>query len=268
MGLFENIPLNEIKPSDSNPRTRFDDRGLDELANSIKINGVLQPIIVRKAKTGYELIAGERRFRASLSAGLVTIPAKILEATDEQVLLIQIVENLQRKGINPMEEARAVGKLFHDYSLTIEEIARKIGKAQSHVSYQLSLLKSASDVQESLEQNRISRIVAIEIARMVDHGDQTKAVAALQREHGNLVPHKEAKLYLSHTFGARPNKREESRTVPVKHSEYFTNWKKYLFQFSAEQFEICKRILRGKTDTQKIAEAVETVMTRYGSGGE
>src|SRR5262245_15089098 len=131
------VSLDEVKPNPNQPRKAFDPHSLDELAASIKSSGVLQPIIVRRTPHGYELIAGERRWRAARQAGLERIPVIIREATDAESLELALVENLLREDLNPIEEAEAYQKLLAQFSWTQEELSQKIGKDRSSVANSL-----------------------------------------------------------------------------------------------------------------------------------
>ena len=131
------IPLTELRANPYQPRKTFDDEKLHELAESIKEHGVFQPIIVKKSIKGYEIVAGERRYRASLLAGKKTIPAIIRNFTDEQMMEIAVLENLQRENLNAIEEATAYKSLMDNLNLTQEELARKVGKSRSHITNML-----------------------------------------------------------------------------------------------------------------------------------
>lgn len=150
------IPLDQLRPNPYQPRTVFTDEALKELASSIKEHGVFQPIIVKRSIKGYEIIAGERRFRASKLAGLETIPAIIRDFTDEQMMEIALLENLQRENLSAIEEAQAYYNLQANLNLTQEELATKVGKSRSHVTNMLGLLRLPSVVQEMVNKKQIS----------------------------------------------------------------------------------------------------------------
>jgi ParB family chromosome partitioning protein len=142
------IKLVEIKANHHQPRQEFDDEALDELKESICQYGVLQPVLVRKVLNGYELIAGERRLRASKLAGLVEIPAIVREYSDAQVTEIALIENLQREDLNAIEEAKAYDHLLADFGLTQDLLARKVGRSRSHIANFLRLLRLAPRIQQ------------------------------------------------------------------------------------------------------------------------
>ena len=148
--------IDEISPNRFQPRKYFDDNKLEELVASIRENGVLQPILVQKANTGYELVVGERRWRASKKAGLKKIPALIREVTDAQALELAIIENIHRQDLNPIEEADAYARLSDEFALTQEMIAKKVGKSRTAVTNTLRLLKLSRNIKEDLISGKIS----------------------------------------------------------------------------------------------------------------
>jgi ParB family chromosome partitioning protein len=150
------ISPQEIHPSPFQPRLTFDDERLDELCQTIKNHGVIQPIVVRKVEQGYELVAGERRWRAVQKLQLSTIPAIVREMDHESAASIALIENLQREGLNALEEAFAYQKLIELQSLTQEELALRLGKSQSTIANKLRLLQLPEKVQEALFQRLIS----------------------------------------------------------------------------------------------------------------
>lgn len=152
----QELPLSEITPNINQPRSRFSDDQIQELADSIREKGVLQPLLVRKRHKGYELIAGERRFRAAKMAELKGVPCLIIEASDELSFEIALIENLQREDLNAMEEARAFRSLAEQFQLSNEEIAKRVGKNRSTVANSLRLLNLPLDVQEDLYENRLT----------------------------------------------------------------------------------------------------------------
>ena len=150
------IPVGEIRPNPYQPRKTFDQQALDELATSIRNYGVFQPIIVKKSIKGYDLIAGERRLRASKLAGLDTIPAIVKEFSDEQMREIALLENLQRENLTSIELAWAYKGIIDSLHIRQEDLAQKIGKSRSHVTNTLGLLRLPDDVQDMVRENKIS----------------------------------------------------------------------------------------------------------------
>ena len=150
------INLSELMSNPYQPRKIFDEEALQELSESIKNYGVFQPIIVKKSIRGYNIIAGERRVKASRLAGMTTIPAIIRDFTDEQMMQIALLENLQRENLSAIEEAAAYRDILNALQLTQEELAKKLGKSRSHITNMLGLLKLPSDVQDMVLKNEIS----------------------------------------------------------------------------------------------------------------
>ena len=153
---YAELDINAIVPNPRQPRTIFDEEALAELVHSIKEIGLLQPIVVRPAGSGYELIAGERRLRSSKLAGLTVIPAIIRETDDDALLRDALLENLHRANLNPLEEAAAYQQLLEDFGCTQEELATRIGRSRPQVSNTLRLLKLPSDVQKRVAAGVIS----------------------------------------------------------------------------------------------------------------
>ena len=154
---FESIPLGQIQPGAEQPRSNFDSDKLNELAESIRVNGVIQPITVRHDGAGnYRIIAGERRWRAAQIAGLATIPALIRTADQHQRLELALIENLQREDLNPIEIATAFQRLVDEHKLSHEQIAQRTGKDRSSVTNFLRLLKSSSFVRSALTSGQVS----------------------------------------------------------------------------------------------------------------
>ncbi|MFM8972273.1 MAG: ParB/RepB/Spo0J family partition protein [Actinomycetota bacterium] len=144
---FAELPIGSIRPNPQQPRQYFDEEALAALADSIRELGLLQPVLVREVDGGYELIAGERRWRASRRAGLSTIPAIIRTADDAEMLQQAIVENVQREQLNPLEEAAAYQQLIEDFSLTHDEVATRVGKSRASVSNTLRLMQLPAAIQ-------------------------------------------------------------------------------------------------------------------------
>ncbi|MEW5763886.1 MAG: ParB/RepB/Spo0J family partition protein [Acidobacteriota bacterium] len=150
------VEIHRLRPNPRQPRARFQEESLEDLARSISSNGILQPILVRPSDGSYEIIAGERRWRAAQKAGLHRVPVLVKEAADAQMLELALVENLQRDDLNPVEEARAYRLLVEDLELTQEEVARRVGKERATVANMLRLLHLSEPALSALEEGRIS----------------------------------------------------------------------------------------------------------------
>src|SRR5581483_4201767 len=151
-------PIESLRPNPRNPRKNFTPAELDELASSIRERGIIQPIVVRSApgSDGYEIVAGERRWRAAQRAGLHEVPIAVVEATDKQALEFAIIENVQRADLNPMEEAAGYAALIEQHGYSQEELAQIVGKSRPHIANTLRLLKLIEPVQELVRQGKLS----------------------------------------------------------------------------------------------------------------
>lgn len=170
------IPLEELRPNPYQPRKVFDEEALQDLADSIKEHGVFQPIIIKKSIKGYEIIAGERRYRASKIAGLTKIPAIIRNFTDEQMMEIALLENLQRENLNAIEEAIAYKKMIQNLGITQEELAKKVGKSRSHVTNIIGLLRLPQEVQQLVADSKITMGHARALSKL-ESEEEMKALA-------------------------------------------------------------------------------------------
>ena len=150
------LEIDSIVPGPMQPRTEFDDESLGHLAESIKTHGVVQPVLVRRVADHYELVAGERRWRAAKLAGLRTIPAVIKDIADKDLLEVALIENVQREDLNPIEEAQAYSKLIETVGLTQEALAERVGRDRSYITNYLRLLKLPEDIQQLVKAKRIS----------------------------------------------------------------------------------------------------------------
>ena len=170
--------IDEISPNHLQPRNYFDDKKLNDLMSSIKEHGVLQPVVVQKVDSGFELIVGERRWRASKKLGLKKIPAVIREVNDEQSLEIAIIENIHRQDLNPIEEAEAYARLSNEFALTQEMVAEKVGKSRAAVANILRLLKLSRNIKEDL----ISEKISMGHARALLGLEESKQMETLRNE--------------------------------------------------------------------------------------
>lgn len=162
------VDLDELRPNPYQPRQTFDEEALNDLAESIREHGVFQPIIIKKSIKGYEIIAGERRVRASKRAGLTKIPAIIRNLDDEQMMEIALLENLQRENLSAIEEAVAYKSMIEKLSLTQDELSKKVGKSRSHITNILGLLRLPNEVQEMVATNQISMGHARVLSKLED----------------------------------------------------------------------------------------------------
>src|SRR5687768_5143194 len=151
-GNLLEIDIDLLGPNPQQPRTRFTEEALDELARSISANGVVQPIVVRKNGGRYEIVAGERRWRAAQRAGLRKVPAAVREVTDDKLLELALIENIQRQELNPIEEANAYRKLIDNIGLTQDQISERVGKDRTLIATSLRLLRLPDDIRSLIEE--------------------------------------------------------------------------------------------------------------------
>ncbi len=153
---IQELPLNELRVNPYQPRKTFNEESLNELAESIKEHGVFQPIIVKKSIKGYEIVAGERRFRASKLAGKETIPAIVRNFTDEEMMEIAVLENLQRENLNAVDEANAYKTLMENLHLTQDQVSKRVNKSRSHITNLLGILSLPEDVLTLVKENKLT----------------------------------------------------------------------------------------------------------------
>jgi len=181
MGLQE-VPVAAVTPNAYQPREHFDEEALAALAASIREIGVLQPVLVRPKGDGYELIAGERRWRAARRAGLTTLPALVRDADDASALEQALVENVHRSDLNPLEEAAAYQQLIEDFKLTHEEVATRVGRSRASVSNMLRLLQLPPSIQRALQEGQLSMGHARALLGSPDRGFQERLAQQIVAE--------------------------------------------------------------------------------------
>ncbi len=228
------IDIEELRPNPYQPRRVFDEQALNELADSIKEHGVFQPIIVKKSIKGYEIIAGERRFRASKLAGKKTIPAIIRDFTDEQMMEIALLENLQREDLTVIEEAAAYQKMITNLNLTQDELAAKVGKSRSHITNILGLLRLPESVQRMILNHQLTMGHARVLSKLSDNDKIREIAEKIVKE--DLTVRETEKLLDAPTY-TRTNK--ISRNVTP--SEY-----KYVEDLMREKFDTKVKIKDNK----------------------
>ena len=183
---IKEIKLSEIRSNPYQPRKIFDDESLQELADSIKEHGVVQPVIVKKSIKGYELVAGERRTRACRIAGLKTVPAVIKDFNDQEMMEIALIENIQRENLNPIEEAMAYDAIIHSYNLTQEDVAKKFGKSRTYITNLLGLLKLPEETRKYVEEKKLSMSHARALSKLEDKDEINRLAAKIVDEGLNV----------------------------------------------------------------------------------
>ena len=162
------VPLSQIRSNPYQPRKFFDEEALNELADSIKEYGVVEPVILKKSVKGYEIVAGERRCKASKIAGLTTVPAIVKDFTDEEMMEIALLENIQREGLNPVDTAVSISNILEVRNMTQEEFAKKFGKSRSYITNLLGLLNLPKSVQELVKNGKLSMSHARSLSKLDD----------------------------------------------------------------------------------------------------
>ena len=176
------IAIDNIRPNPYQPRKAFDEQGLEELAASIKENGVFQPVLVRESLGSYELVAGERRLRASKLAGKTRIPAIVVSFDDKQMMEVSLLENIQRKDLTPIEEASAYEQLIRKFGYTQEELAKRLGKSRTNVTNQLRLLNLPDKVKKMVDEGRLSYGQARTLLAVTDEEEMLKIAEKTVKE--------------------------------------------------------------------------------------
>ena len=209
------IPISELRPNPYQPRKIFDNDKLKELSESIKEHGVFQPIIVKKSIKGYEIIAGERRYRASKLAGLEKIPAIVRNFTDNQMMEIALLENLQRENLNAIEEAVAYKSMIDKMNITQDELSKKVGKSRSHITNILGLLRLPLEVQKLLVDEKISMSHARVISKLESREEMIELATKIIKEQ---MPVRDVEKIS--TEGTLTKKNKNERKTRSQASEY------------------------------------------------
>ena len=237
------VSLDDIIPNRFQPRLSFDEQGLNELAESIRQHGIIQPLVLRKIGDKYEIIAGERRYKASYIAGLTKVPAVIIDLNDNESAEVAIVENIQRKDLSPIEEAKSYKKLLDRGYLTQDQLASRMGKNQSTVSNKLRLLNLDEKVQDALLNNKISERHARSLLKLDNKEEQKKVLDEIIEKRLNVrdtedlinrklsgeeetinipsfsqkeIPSFEFPNYISEIPGTKPEENVEVSSTPIK----------------------------------------------------
>lgn len=210
------LNLSDIRPNPYQPRKRFDDKSLRELSDSIKENGVFQPIIVRKSVNGYEIIAGERRYRASKLAKKKTIPAIVRKFDESQMMEVAVLENLQREDLTPLEEAQAYEMLQKNLGLTQEEVSKRMGKSRPYIANYLRLLTLPSKTKRLLQHGDLSMGQARTLLGLKDK-DKIDALAKRVAKEG--MPVRKVEALVSEMNAKKPQKKTVKKSAFIRASE-------------------------------------------------
>ncbi len=246
-GVLE-VSIENIKAGTWQPRRRFDERSLLDLTESVRTRGVVQPLLVRKSGSGYELIAGERRFRAAQKAERTSVPVIVLEATDQEALELALVENLQREDLNPVEEAEGYQLLMSEFELTQEDVAGRVGKARATVANALRLLDLSEPIRRQLSDGRISTGHAKVLLQVSNPAERELLAQAIETENLSVRALEKRVVVL----GKAPRKKRVSRAdVPADHVKHLTDTlRRHLG--TGVHLEPCRTLANGKKATGRI----------------
>lgn len=211
------VDIDQLRPNPFQPRVRMDDARIEELARSIRSHGVIQPIVVRRtAEAGYEIVAGERRWRASQRAGLLKVPVVVREIPDDRLLAAALIENIQREDLNPIEEAQAYRRLADDLSLTQEQIAEAVGKDRSSIANYVRLLRLPHEVRENVAAGTLSMGHARAILGIPDESAQVRVAREVVARNLSV---RETESLVSKSGQPAPVKAEEPKDVHTRAAE-------------------------------------------------
>lgn len=252
--------IEEVMPNRSQPRKRFDESKLQELAESIKRNGILEPLLVRKVEQGYEIIVGERRWRAAQKAGLKEVPVLLKEVEGREALEISLIENLQRENLNPIEEAEGYRRLIEEFDINQEEVGTRVGKDRTTVANTLRLLKLPPEVIEQLIQNHITSGHARAILSL-ETKEKQKEFCTVIIQKGLSVRETES---LAKRWAGRPKRGAASQAIKGELTSQLNALQDTLRQRLATKVQIVPKGKKGKIeieyysfeDLDRIVEAI------------
>lgn len=216
-GGINYININDIKPNSNQPRKTFDEDKLEELAASIEAHGLIQPIVLRKVSKGYEIVAGERRWRAARKIGIKEVPCIVKELTDEENMLLAIIENMQREDLNPIEEAEGIRQMIDTYGLTQEQVSKSVGKSRPYIANCLRLLRLPEVIRNYLADGSLSTGHAKAIAAVDDEEKQIKLAETAIKE--GLSVRQLEKLAKEDKSAVKPKPRARTKNADVKRVE-------------------------------------------------
>ena len=250
------LPLGSIRPNSRQPRRRIDGDGIEGLAESVRVQGVVQPIVVRPLKDGaYELIAGERRWRAARAAGLATVPALVRETEDRDSLLIALVENVARENLSPIEEARAYAALQDEFGLTLGELAEHVGRSKPSVSNRIRLLDLPEDVLGLVERGLLTEGHARAVLSVPGHEERRRLARRIVRQGMSVRAAERAARWA----GARTHAKKPGAAVDPALAERAQRALERLTGVSARV--VGRRIELAFADETELAEIVEALET-------
>ncbi len=254
------IAVDQIHPNGKQPRKRFEGEAVAGLAESIKAQGLLQPVVLRpRLEGGYELIAGERRWRAAREAGLVTVPALVREADDRDSLLLALVENVAREDLSPIEEARGYAVLIDEFGLSLGEVAERVGKSKPTVSNRIRLLELPEDVLAMIGRHELSEGHARAVLSVPDHDERRKLAKRIVREGMSVRAAERAARW----SGARTTKERRVTTIDPELAGRVKAAFKRVTGFDAKVGAAGLHVpLDGEVQLEELAEALERLAGR------
>ncbi|RYM04692.1 ParB/RepB/Spo0J family partition protein [Sporolactobacillus sp. THM7-7] len=205
----ENVKLSDLRPNPYQPRKTFHEDALAELTKSIKEHGIIQPLIVRKSIKGYDIVAGERRYRSAKLAGMTEVPVIVKELSDQDMMQIALIENLQRENLNPIEEATAYRKLMDGMKLTQDELAKKLGKSRPHIANHLRLLQLDKTVRNLIADGKLSMGHGRALVGLKNKKQMGPIVDKVIREQMNVRQLEELIHKLNHNVSRETSKKQE-----------------------------------------------------------
>ncbi len=248
----QELPIDELRVNPYQPRKTFNEESLQELSESIKEHGVFQPIIVKKSIKGYEIVAGERRFRASKLAGKKTIPAIVRNFTDEEMMEIAVLENLQRENLNVVDEANAYKTLMTNLNLTQEQVSKRVNKSRSHITNLLGILSLPENVLELIKENKISMGHARVLSKLSDIDKINELVSKIVEENLSV---RELESITNEEDFTRKNKINKK----IKSSEY-NNLEKDLTEYYGTKVKISnKKLIISFENNQDLNRILEMI---------
>jgi ParB family chromosome partitioning protein len=244
-GIFF-VDINEIKPNNEQPRKSFQEDKIEELAESIAAHGIIQPILVRPSNKGYEIIAGERRWRAARKASLREVPCIIRELDEEQNFLVSIIENMQRENLNPVEEAEALNQMISRFDMTQEEVSKSIGKSRPYISNALRLLKLPAEIQEMVVRGELTGGHARTLAGIKDEKRQIYIANRVVNENLSVRATEE----IANTENEKSSSENPQRPKPRAKNREITSMEENLRRALGTKVEINQGVKRGKIEIE------------------
>ncbi|SDI49799.1 ParB/RepB/Spo0J family partition protein [Natribacillus halophilus] len=216
-----NIALEDLRVNPYQPRKQFNEQAIDDLSASIKRHGILQPLIVRKSIKGYEIVAGERRFRAAQNSQLEAVPAIVKDLTDDRMMEIALIENLQREDLNPLEESRAYAKLMDHFDFTQEQLAKQLGKSRPHIANHLRLLQLPKTIQQAIGDGELSMGHGRALLGIKQEKEVPDAVKAVKEQALNVRQTEELVQRVNNRGPtSKPKKKEKQPSAYIREQEH------------------------------------------------